>query len=59
MCKNKRLRTEELIEGKDFYWEERHGARMRVFTKEYLKEIRPACCKGGCRHCPWEWDGKP
>lgn len=53
MCDHKRLHIEELIEGVDFYWEEKDGTKYRVFTKEYLKMIRPQCCKTGCRHCPW------
>ncbi len=53
MCDWKRLKVEDLIEGVDFYWEEVDGVRLRVFTEEYLRMIRPACCKTGCRHCPW------
>lgn len=53
MCDWKRLRVDELIEGVDFYWEEKDGIKMRVFTEEYLKMIRPVCCHSGCRHCPW------
>lgn len=56
MCQNKRLRVDELIEGVDFYWEEIEGIKMRVFTEEYLKVIRPVCCNGGCRHCPFKKD---
>ena len=54
MCDWKRLRVDELIEGVDFYWEETDGVRLRVFTEEYLKMIRPKCCESGCRHCPGE-----
>jgi hypothetical protein len=53
MCDWKRLKVNELIEGVDFYWEEKDGIRMRVFTKEYLKTIRPMCCESGCINCPW------
>jgi hypothetical protein len=56
MCQNKRLRANELIEGVDFYWEEIDGIKMRVFTEEYLKIIRPVCCNTGCRHCPFKKD---
>lgn len=53
MCQNKRFHIEDLIEGVDFYWEEVDGIRMRVFTEDYLRMVRPSCCKSGCRHCPW------
>jgi hypothetical protein len=58
MCTNKRLKTVDLIEGVDFYWEEDGKYRYRVFTEEYLKTIRPLCCKTGCRHCPWKYKKK-
>lgn len=53
MCDWKRLKIDELIEGVDFYWEETDGIRLRVFTEEYLRMIRPKCCLSSCRHCPW------
>lgn len=53
MCDHKRLRIDELIEGTDFYWEEKDGFKFRVFTKEYLEMVRPVCCKTGCQNCPW------
>jgi hypothetical protein len=53
VCDWKRLKVEDLIEEVDFYWEEVDGVKLRVFTEEYLKMIRPACCQNGCRHCPW------
>ena len=56
MCDHKRLRIDELIEGVDFHWDTVEGIRLRVFTKEYLKAIRPACCKSGCRNCPWDFE---
>jgi hypothetical protein len=55
MCDSKRLRVDELIEGVDFYWEEKEGIRLRVFTESYLQMIRPKCCESGCRHCPWNF----
>ena len=55
MCDHKRLHIEDLIEGVDFNWEVIDGVRLRVFTKEYLKTIRPACCKSGCKNCPWDY----
>jgi len=58
MCENKRLKADELIEGVDFFWEERKGTRMRVFTKEYLMRIKKSCCKGGCKNCPWGYEKK-
>lgn len=54
MCSNKRLMTKDLIEGIDFYWVEVDGTRFRVFTEEYLRQVRPVCCKSGCKHCPWK-----
>jgi hypothetical protein len=39
----------------EFYWEEIEGVRLRVFTEEYLKMIRPKCCQSACRHCPWNF----
>lgn len=45
----------ELIEGKDFHWEEIAGCKLRVFTKEYLQSVRVRCCKNNCRHCPWDY----
>ena len=54
MCQNRRLRINELIEGIDFYWDEIEGIRLRVFTEDYLRSIRPVCCETGCRHCPFK-----
>jgi hypothetical protein len=56
MCDWKRLRVDELIEGVDFYWEEVDGTKLRVFTEEYLRMIRPKCCESGCRNCPWGYN---
>lgn len=53
MCTNKRLKLKDLIEGVDFYWEGSEGVKWRVFTEEYLRQVRPVCCNSGCRHCPW------
>jgi hypothetical protein len=53
MCDWKRLKSDELIEGVDFNWEEINGIKLRVFTKEYLLMIRPKCCESGCKNCPW------
>jgi hypothetical protein len=53
MCDWKRLRVDELIEGVDFFWEEIEGVKLRVFTEEYLKMIRPRCCESGCKNCPF------
>jgi hypothetical protein len=54
MCDWKRLKIDELIEGVDFYWEETDGLKLRVFTEEYLRMIRPKCCNSRCRHCPFK-----
>ena len=56
MCQNKRLKTEDLIEDVDFYWEEIGGVKLIVFTKEYLLMVRPMCCKNSCRNCPWDYN---
>ena len=40
--------AEELVEGRDFYWD---GPYM-VFTADYLLR-RGYCCQSGCRHCPY------
>lgn len=45
---------EELVEGQDFYWEERGGVRYRVFTEFYFLKKRTSCCGNGCRHCVFE-----
>jgi len=55
MCDHKRLHIEDLIEGVDFNWEEIEGRRLRVFTKEYLKMLKPVCCQNGCKNCPWDY----
>ena len=43
-----------LIEGKDYYWEEIDGVRVRVFTEEY-HENRGFCCNNKCRHCAFRF----
>jgi hypothetical protein len=58
MCDNKRLRANELIEGVDFYWQEKDGIRIRVFTKEWLLMVRTKCCESSCLNCPWEYNKK-
>ncbi|HKD86131.1 MAG TPA: DUF5522 domain-containing protein [Terriglobales bacterium] len=40
--------TDELVEGVDYYWEN----RFMVFTAVYLQK-RGFCCRSGCRHCPY------
>lgn len=40
---------DELIEGKDFYFE---GPWM-VLTREFHLK-RGYCCGAGCRHCPYD-----
>lgn len=58
MCDWKRLKVDELIEGVDFYWEEKDGIQIRIFTEEYLEMVRPICCQNSCRHCPWAYKNK-
>lgn len=43
-----------LVEGKDFYWEEKNGVRFRVFTEQHLKKVRDFCCSNECKHCPFK-----
>lgn len=43
----------QLIENIDFYYE--NG--LIVLTEEFLLK-RGKCCKGGCRHCPYEFNKK-
>ena len=44
----------DLIEGEEFYWEERGGVRYRVFTEFYFFKNKKSCCGNGCRHCIFE-----
>lgn len=37
MCDWKRLKSDELIEGVDFYWEEIEGVKLRVLLKNILE----------------------
>ena len=39
------MSIDELIEGVDFNWETVDGVRIRVFSREYLLQVRPQCCK--------------
>lgn len=41
-----------LIEGVDYYFEERDGIKYKVFTEHYHSK-RGFCCKNRCRHCPY------
>jgi hypothetical protein len=40
----------QMLEGVDYYTED----GKVVFTEKFLQE-RGACCKSGCRHCPWKY----
>lgn len=44
----------DLIEGEDFYYEERDGFTYRVFTERYFLKYRKYCCGNKCRHCIYE-----
>jgi hypothetical protein len=46
-----------LIEGIDYYWEEKDGLKFRVFTEHYLLK-RNYCCQNRCRHCPYGFTNK-
>lgn len=50
------FKSMDLIEGKDFYWEENNGIRFRVFTEEYLRKTKDFCCGNKCKHCPFKKD---
>lgn len=41
-----------LVEGLDYYFEEKDGIKFKVFTEYYLSN-REFCCKNSCRHCPY------
>lgn len=45
----------ELIEGKDFYYDE---LGYLIFTSGYLLD-RGECCGNGCRHCPFRYVNVP
>ena len=47
--------NKELIEGKDFYYDEKGYV---VFTVEYHLN-KGHCCGYGCRHCPYDYDCVP
>lgn len=46
-----------LIEGEDYYLEEKDGVKYRVFTASYLLK-RGFCCNNNCRHCPYKKKNK-
>ena len=46
---------QELIEGKDYYFNEKG---LLVFTEHYLLK-RGYCCGSGCRHCPYHYEAVP
>ncbi len=46
------MSSQVLIEGIDFYFENRDGIKFKVFTEFYLSK-RGFCCKNFCRHCPY------
>jgi len=46
-----------LIEGVDFYYEEKEGVKFKVFTEHYLSK-RGYCCKNKCKHCPYSCNKK-
>jgi hypothetical protein len=56
MCQNKRLNSSDLIEGIDFNWEIVEGMKIRVFSREYLINVRAKCCETFCKNCPWDYN---
>lgn len=51
------MSKQTLIEGEDYYWEEKDGVKFRVFTELYLTK-RGFCCQNRCRHCPYGFTTK-
>ena len=47
-CYLKKVRTPNLVEGDDYYFED----GLMVLTAKFLLE-RGYCCGNGCRHCPY------
>ena len=45
----------KLIEGIDYYIDPETG--YDVWTRKFLLE-RGFCCNGGCRHCPYDTEGR-
>jgi len=44
-------KTEKLVEGIDYYFED----GLMVLTEHFLKK-RGYCCGNDCRHCPYQKD---
>lgn len=51
------MNKKNLIEGVDYYFEEKDGITYKVFTEYYLSN-RGYCCKNKCRHCPFSFTKK-
>ncbi len=49
--KTKESKTEEFVEGIDYYFED----GLMVLTEHFLKK-RGYCCSNDCRHCPYQKD---
>jgi hypothetical protein len=49
--KTEESKTEKLVEGIDFYFED----GLMVLTEHFLKK-RGYCCGNLCRHCPYQTD---
>ena len=45
----------KLLEGVDYYIDPETG--RDVWTRKFLLE-RGFCCNGGCRHCPYDSEGR-
>lgn len=46
--------TRPLAEGVDYYFED----GLMVLTRRFLLD-RGFCCGNGCRHCPYDDEGRP
>jgi hypothetical protein len=46
----------KLVEGVDWYRDPVAG--LEVWTRKFLLD-RGFCCNGGCRHCPYDEEGRP
>lgn len=51
--KTDKAKTERLVEGVDFYFEN----DLMVLTAHFLKK-RGYCCSNNCRHCPYRNEEK-
>ena len=51
------MSKQNLIEGLDYYIEEKDGIKFKIFTEHYHNK-RGFCCKNKCRNCPYGFNEK-